>query len=159
MIQHVQRIRHPADSLLTLGFRDYIWSSPTCRMYVCVLCVIAYVVFVFVGVCLFVLRLSAVFARAAWVSAPSLANFRLLEIVSLRLSQQTSSGAVRTVQSDFCLHGCFALFVSFLSCVCVCSFVCLSVFTSLYEHTHPFMNRFPVHTFTHFVYTILCVPV
>ena len=128
-------------------------------LYVCVLCVIAFFVFVFVSVCLSVLQLSVVFARAVWVSAPSLANFRLFEIASLRLSQQTSSGAVLIVQSDFCLHGCFVLFVSSLSCVCVCSFVCWPVFSSLYEHTHPFMNCFPVHTFTHFVYTLLCVPV
>jgi hypothetical protein len=126
-------------------------------LYVCVLCVIAFFVFVFVSVCLSVLQLSVVFARAVWVSAPSLANFRLFEIASLRLSQQTSSGAVLIVQSDFCLHGCFVLFVSFLSCVCVCSFVCWPVFSSLYEHTHPSMNCFPVHTFTHFVYTLLCV--
>jgi hypothetical protein len=114
---------------------------------------------VFVSPLVPVAKLTAFFTRAVWVSAPSLANFRLFEIVSLRLSQQTSSGAVLIVQSDFCLHGCFVVFVSFLSCVCVCSFVCWPVFSSLYEHTHPFMNCFPVHTFTHFVYTLLCVPV
>ena len=104
---------------------DAVWAAGS-ALCVCVPCALVFCVFVLVllSSCLCVFPLWAGVVRAAWVSATSLAKFRLPGIVFSGLSRHSPSGAVRPAAGSclslclvFCSAHTFTPFVHTAFCV------------------------------------------